>query len=265
MKYFIDTANLDEIKEISSKLDLMAPKSIARAGLAGITTNPNAINKVGVTNIKELETHLMNLHDYMEKISPFDQALIYVQHPDSKAPASEVRKFADVLRNLNKSTSKDTKFALKIPPSLVAVKDLGDLWLNVTGLASSQRAIACCRPWIKYVSIIPGRMEEAGINANNHLINAMRYRQGTEIITGSMRTIDGLKAAIKYGTVPTIGYKVFAQIYNETDFVNLWEVDDASIACVADLNTCDKVSTAFFEQMDKAGEVFAKNLRGTNE
>ena len=97
--------------------------------------------------------------------------------------------------------------------------------LNVTGTADCSTALMSLSYGVRYVSIIPGRMEEKGIDAKNQIAYLnQRKKDNSEIITGSMRTLDGLKWAFEYGTVPTIGTKVWDLIL-EKDYVNKFICD----------------------------------------
>ena len=135
--------------------------------------------------------------------------------------------------------------------------------VNVTGLADCGTALSCMTYGVDYVSIIPGRMEEVGIVADDHLKFLLKRNSDTKVITGSMRTIDGLARAVKYDTIPTIGTRVWDKIANKSlDIGTLSEQDPLFSPHIDSRNT--DLSVSFFHQMDtlgmKAYEEFVKEV-----
>ena len=119
----------------------------------------------------------------------------------------------------------------------------------------------------RYVSLIPGRMEEKGIDAVSHMkfIHQRKDKVNSELITGSMRTVEGLLSAIQGNTVPTIGTRVFdiIKIKNIEYFVKLWSIasDLQSIKFSPHIDQrMTDLSVDFFKQMDSMGEQLKNNL-----
>ena len=115
-------------------------------------------------------------------------------------------------------------------------------------------------------------MEEVGINAKEHLLFA-RQRDNyfdSEIISGSMRTVEGLKMTVKAGTVPTIGPRVWDKLidpeFNLEEFMRtVWNTPDpytskASLNVLIDEKN-HKLSKDFFKQMNDLGSKVYKDWR----
>jgi transaldolase len=157
---------------------------------------------------------------------------------------------------------------VKIPPYGDTLKyfNMGldtTLRLNVTGVADAATALRCFTANVSYVSIIPGRMEEVGIDADTHLHYVdRRNRNGSDVIAGSMRTWDGLVRAVVANTVPTIGMRVWDSMTEENyaGFADLWKeagnyvvpTYPANIPLIDDRNL--KLTGDFFTQMDELGK-----------
>ena len=77
----------------------------------------------------------------------------------------------------------------------------------------------CCTYDVGYISIIPGRMEEVGIDAQSAIAFVNQCNFGnTEIITGSQRTTEQIIYSFYLDTVPTIGEKCWADIFQGDNF-----------------------------------------------
>ena len=102
-------------------------------------------------------------------------------------------------------------------------------------------------------------MEEKGLDAKAHIayIN-QRKDSNAEIITGSMRTLEGLKWVSQYGTVPTIGTGVWDLVFNEMGVEGFCAIKREApkewaryAPTVTDVST--QLSKDFFGQMDYCG------------
>jgi len=119
-------------------------------------------------------------------------------------------------------------------------------------------------------------MEERGINASQQIeyVNKRNGKTG-KIITGSMRTLEGLRRAIDVDTVPTIGSRVFDQIVvNEEqikNFVCMWDknyMSETLLETKFSPNTSTemtKLSVEFFQQMDEFGAELYKDFLAVNK
>jgi len=263
-KFFIDTADVDYIRSAWKKLEgTFEPKS-----MVGITTNPSAMNKVGCHTISAMKERTKELCKLVSEIRGDNKGVVYVQGPSSKMTSPQVMKFAKMIKNWGDG---QTKVGLKIPPYydiLNRVKELNEhVEVNVTGVADASTALRCFTYDVRYVSMIPGRMEERGVNAVEQMkfVNERKYSKSkpNDIITGSMRTIEGLNSAIASDTVPTVGPRVLDLIFAEDGgvkrFKKMWTNQEIGAEPkfygISPLITQDMLdlSNEFFTQMDQLG------------
>jgi len=264
--FFFDTADTDYIRKVWDKLG----KHIDPSAVIGITTNPNALAKVNCDTLQKFEELVPRMCELVKELrgdTP-TEGLVYVQVPNS------TMKYEDILRwavYVNEFNGNGAAIALKIPHFSYVLRlsgepELRNLYLNVTGVSDANTIIkALSYQNVFFASIIPGRMEEVGINANQHLeyLANQQLQRHQNIIAGSMRTIEGLKNSIYYHTVPTIGSRVWDLIDAENrweEFASYWEntyeVSDEPSADYTPLVTDTNLdlSKQFFDQMDKLGE-----------
>lgn len=271
--FFFDTADLDVIERTWEKLS----KTTSSSAIAGITTNPNALAKVNCNTLKELEFLTYKLTRFLSKVRNDQLGAVHVQLPVSSASADEQMNWVRYLQGLGDGR---THVAMKIPPfkhvlDRVREKQMNRfVQINVTGVSDAATALRCFSyPEISYVSIIPGRMEEVGIDAQKQLrfVNqrngAFNPGKNQSIIAGSMRTVDGLQRSIDAGTIPTIGQRVWDAMTDEdyANFTSWWRgvesdageyTDD--IPLIDDRNV--KLTKDFFSQMDTLGEPLYKEF-----
>ncbi len=263
-KFFIDTGDEAYIKKTWNFLS----NHVKGIEMVGITTNPNAMFKCNVQTVQEFESKVKNLCEIVSNIRNDDKGVVYVQHPDSNVSIDNLRKWIDRILKLSDGR---TKVGLKIPPYVPFLQLIEEyknkIDFNVTGVADCSTALMCFTYLPRYVSLIPGRMEEMGVNANSQMkyIHQRNLNGKSELITGSMRTIAGLKSAVFYGTVPTIGTRVFDLFFEKTpvDFVDIWNSKDSSdyLKFSPEVNqTMTDLSIGFFKQMDDMGKVLNSNL-----
>jgi transaldolase len=262
--FFFDTANIDYIKKAWDSVS----KHFSSLNVRGITTNPNAMHKEELTTLSSWEEHLPKLCSLVSDIRKDDEGIVYVQMPNCNMSGDEA---IDWAHYISKFTDGNTKLGLKIPPYyeiLRRVDALNNIMeTNVTGVADAATALSCFSFGPRYVSIIPGRMEEVGINAKEHLLFAQQRDDylDSEIISGSMRTVEGLKMTVQTGTVPTIGTRVWDQLidpaFNLESFMRtVWSprLDSDLIPQKHPINVFidernHQLSKDFFEQMNDLG------------
>ena len=197
---------------------------------------------------------------------------VHVQAPNSQMSGEEVLRFAKYISSHDDGR---TKLALKIAPTISVLSKVSEIQkympVNVTGLSDCSSALACLSHGVDYVSIIPGRMEEVGIDADSHLSFLMKRKRGAgEVITGSMRTLDGLWRAVSYNTIPTIGEKVWDQLgdgdlakgANELNYFS--QEDTANLSPLVSSENIN-LSLEFFNQMDLQGDTAYRDFMRSNE
>ena len=189
MKFFIDTADVKEIREAHS-LGI----------LDGVTTNPSLIAKTGRL-----------FRETIEEICSIVQGPVSAEvvSLDTEGMLKEARELAKIADNI----------VVKIPlikNGLKAVKKLTDegIKTNVTLCFSSNQALLAAKAGGTYVSPFVGRLDDRG-QVGMDLIEEIRtiydnYGFQTEIIVASIRNpIHVRDAAMMGADVATIPFNVF--------------------------------------------------------
>ncbi|WDV46060.1 fructose-6-phosphate aldolase [Clostridiaceae bacterium M8S5] len=210
MKLFIDTANVDEIKEINDW-----------GVICGVTTNPSLIAKEG-RDFKEVLKEIIDIVD-----GPISAEVLSLE---SSLMIKEAESLAKIHPNV----------VIKIPMTvegLKAVKVLSSKGIktNVTLVFSASQALLAARAGASYVSPFVGRMDDIG-NEGTAIIRDIVdifdiHGINTEIIAASIRTpmhvLDSAKEGAHIATVP---YKILKAMVRHpmTDdgikrFVKDWE------------------------------------------
>ena len=194
MKLFIDTANLDQIREVNEW-----------GVICGVTTNPSLIAKEG-RNFEEVVKEITEVVD-----GPISAELISL---DVEGMLKEARELAKIHPNV----------VIKIPMTkegLKAVKLLkGEgIKTNVTLVFSAAQALLAARAGATYVSPFLGRLDDIGnlgMNIIDDIVNIYNiHKIDTEIIAASIRhPIHVLEAAKAGAHIATIPYEVFLKMLN---------------------------------------------------
>ena len=259
--FLIDTADEAYIKNKWKQIKNVVPKE----NVVGITTNPNAFYKTGDFTIEQWRKRAHKLCSLLREIRGDKEGTLHVQFPNSNLTEQMFKKWIKIVSTF---TNGDAKIAVKVPPykkSLeIACKYRGNISLNTTGIADAGTALFALTHDIEYASIIPGRMEEVKIDAKSHVGYVMNSIKGNKkLITGSMRTLKGLKWCVEYGTLPTIGTRVLDLINEENCSMLLdWnqvEVPKADYCPLSDKRNLN-LSEQFFIQMDSMGQKAYEDL-----
>jgi len=256
--YFIDTADSEYIKNLWNKIKNYSSSK----NMLGITTNPNAFFKTNDLTLKQWIEKSKILGDIISNIRQDNFGELHIQFPSSNVDEKTFKNFVTVLPEF---TNNNVQICIKVPPFRsalkIAEKYKKNFNLNVTGTADAGTALLALTYDIKYLSIIPGRMEEQKIDAKSHVAYLQnRNIKNTHIITGSMRTIECLQWCIEYGTIPTIGTRVWDQITEENikelftytinpQYKNIQTTKFAPFNSI--LN--NDLSLSFFNEMDSKG------------
>lgn len=194
MNFFIDTANIDEIKEAN---DLGV--------ICGVTTNPSLIAKEG-RDFAEVVNEITTIVD-----GPISVEVLSMDH---EGMIKEGEKLAKIHENI----------VIKIPmcaEGLKAVKALSDKGIrtNVTLIFSANQALLAARAGASYVSPFVGRLDDIsfdglGLIADIKQIFEVNFIE-TEIIVASVRNpIHVLESAKLGADIATVPYKVIMQMIN---------------------------------------------------
>jgi len=194
MKFFVDTADVKEIRELND-LGL----------LDGVTTNPSLILKSG-RNIKEVTKEICDIVD-----GPVSAEVTAVEYSQMMNEAAVLAKIAD-------------NICIKVPltwDGLKACKALtGDGHkVNVTLCFSANQALLAAKAGATFISPFIGRIDDMGIDGME-LIAEIRtiydnYDFKTEILAASIRTVNHVKEAALIGadvaTVPPATLKALVK------------------------------------------------------
>lgn len=210
MKLFIDTANVDEIKEVNDW-----------GVLSGVTTNPSLVAKEG-RDFKEVVKEIAEIVD-----GPVSAEVVSL---DVDGMLKEARELVKIHENV----------IIKVPMTkegLKAVKILSSegIKINVTLVFSANQGLLAARAGASYVSPFVGRLDDIS-NEGMYIVQDIAeifeiHNIDCEIIAASIRTpMHALEAAKAGAHISTIPYKVFNQMLNHplTDigienFLKDWE------------------------------------------
>lgn len=192
MKFFIDTANIDEIKK-ANELGL----------LDGVTTNPSLVSKEG----REFTKLIIEICDIVD--GPVNAEVVSM---DGEGMVKEARDLSKIADNI----------VVKIPlikEGLKAVKILSGegVKTNVTLCFSAVQALMAAKAGADYISPFVGRLDDIG-HEGMALVEQIvgiyeNYGYETEIIVASIRNpIHVLDAALMGADIATIPFKVMEQL-----------------------------------------------------
>lgn len=192
MKFFIDTANIDEIKKAN---DL--------GMVDGVTTNPSLVSKEG----REFNGLIKEICGIVD--GPVSAEVVSVDADGMVREAKDLAKLAD-------------NIVVKIPlieEGLKAVKILSKEGINtnVTLCFSSIQALMAAKAGAAYISPFVGRLDDIGHRGMDLVDEILtiydNYGFETEVIVASIRNpIHVLDAALMGADIATIPYKVIQQL-----------------------------------------------------
>lgn len=210
MKFFLDTANVEEIKRIN-ELGLVD----------GVTTNPTIISKEG-RDFKEVITEICDLIE-----GPVSAEVIAL---DTDTMVKEARDIANWAENV----------VVKIPMTedgLRAVNVLSKegIKTNVTLVFTVAQGLMAAKAGATYVSPFVGRLDDIATDSLSLISNLkkvlMEYGYQTEIIAASIRSLKHVEDVAELGSdIATIPGTLFPKLWSHplTDagiqaFLKDWE------------------------------------------
>ena len=170
MKFFIDTANLDEIQEA---YDLGV--------LDGVTTNPSLMAKEGITGKANILKHYKDICNIVD-----DNVSAEVISTEYEAMLKEGKELAKI----------DDKIVVKIPmikDGVKAIKALTDegIRTNCTLIFSAGQAILAAKAGASYISPFIGRLDDIGFDGLTLIEQIVQifdnYEFETEVLAASIR------------------------------------------------------------------------------
>ena len=191
MKFFIDTANIEEIKKAKDY------------GLVdGVTTNPTLVSREN----REFKSLIKEICNIVE--GPVSAEVISLEYEGMLAEARELAKLAD-------------NVVVKIPMTeegIKAVKTLSaeNIKTNVTLVFSPLQALLAAKAGATFVSPFVGRLDDIshrGMELVEQIMNIyFNYAFDTEVIVASVRNPLHVLEAAKIGAdISTIPFKVLMQ------------------------------------------------------
>lgn len=193
MKFFIDTANIDEIKEANS-LKI----------LDGVTTNPTLVSKTG-------KPFMDVVKEILEEV-PDKPVSLEVASTDYEGMIKEGEYLAEFGNNV----------VIKIPMTLDGLKavkhfEYKGIKTNVTLIFSPAQALLAMKAGASYISPFVGRLDDishTGMDLISDIVNIRdNYNFDTEIIVASVRNpIHVVESALLGADIATIPFKVISQL-----------------------------------------------------
>ncbi|WP_347358379.1 fructose-6-phosphate aldolase [Bdellovibrio sp.] len=192
MKFFIDTAEIEEIRQAN-----------LRGWVDGVTTNPSLIAKSG----KDFHTVIKEI--CKEIAGPVSAEVISLQHEEMVREGKELAKLA-------------SNVVVKIPmceDGMIAVKKLKaeGIKTNVTLVFSPMQALLAAKAGATMVSPFVGRLDDIGVEGMqmvDQVIQMYRnYDFDTEVLVASVRSPMHIQIAAEMGAdIATIPFKVMQQM-----------------------------------------------------
>lgn len=194
MKFFIDTANINEIKEAA-----------ALGILDGVTTNPSLVSKEG-KDFRKLLDEILAIVD-----GPVSAEVIST---DYDGIIKEAHELAKIHKNI----------VIKVPlikEGLKAVRTLSseNIKTNVTLCFSASQALLAAKAGATYISPFVGRLDDIshdGMELISQIVQIYKnYNYKTEVLVASIRhPLHLVEAALMGADVCTMPFSVIDRLFN---------------------------------------------------
>ena len=194
MKFFIDTANINEIREAASL-----------GVIDGVTTNPSLVAKEG-KNFRDLLNEIVQIVD-----GPISAEVISTDYAGIMREAEELAKIHE-------------NIVIKVPlikEGIKAVKMLSEnrIKTNVTLCFSPSQALLAAKAGATYISPFVGRLDDIshdGMQLISQIIQIYRnYEYQTQVLVASIRhPLHLVDAALMGADVATIPFSVIEKLFN---------------------------------------------------
>jgi transaldolase len=196
MKFFIDTAQLDEIRA-AHDLGLVD----------GVTTNPSLCATIGITGKEQFQEHIRTICELVQ--GPVSAEVVATEADGMVAEARDLAQIHDWV-------------AVKIPMTadgLKATRILAaeDIKVNVTLIFQPLQALLAAKAGAAYVSPFIGRLDDInhrGMEIVEQIVTIFEnYVFDTEIIVASVRhPLHVLEGALAGADIATVPYGVLIQL-----------------------------------------------------
>lgn len=194
MKLYLDTANVEEIREIAGW-----------GILDGVTTNPSLL-------AKEKGDYRQILKEICDLVRAPVSAEVLSTDPER------------IIKEARDLSSISEHIVIKIPCTVSGLKTTRQLAghsikVNMTLVFSSNQALLAAKAGAAYVSPFVGRLDDTGnpgIQVITEIMEIYRhYAFSTQVIFASVRHPDHVRQAALIGShIATIPYKIFKQLIN---------------------------------------------------
>lgn len=194
MKFFLDTANLDELR------------AAAKWGIVdGVTTNPSLIAKEG----KPIKEQIAAICDIVD--GPVSAEVVAVE---AKAMIAEGRELAKIHKNV----------VVKVPlirDGIEACSALSKegIRVNVTLCFSAAQALVAAKAGAYFISPFVGRLDDIGATGMDLIHQVVQiyenYDFETQVLAASLRgPLHVVEAALAGAHIGTLPFKVIDQLFN---------------------------------------------------
>lgn len=198
MKFFIDTANLDEIRE-----------AYDMGVLDGVTTNPSLMAKEGISGEDNIKAHYKAICDIV----------------DDKVSAEVIATdFEGIIREGHELAKIDDKIVVKVPmikDGIKAIKQFSaeGIRTNCTLIFSAGQALLAAKAGATYVSPFIGRLDDIatdGLDLIEQIVTIYdNYDMETQVLAASVRhTMHLIQCAEIGADVATCPLKVITSLLN---------------------------------------------------
>lgn len=196
MQFFIDTANLNEIREAQSL-----------GVLDGVTTNPSLMAKEGISGKNNILSHYKAICDLVE-----DNVSAEVISTDFDGMVREGEELSEI----------DSKIVIKVPmikEGLKAIRYFSQKGIrtNCTLIFSASQGLLAAKAGASYISPFLGRLDDIGHNGLDLIEDLVtifnNYGTSCEVLAASIRHPIHLIECAKAGAdVATIPYSVIMSL-----------------------------------------------------
>ncbi len=196
MKFFIDTANIEEIQ-----------KAYALGLVDGVTTNPSLSAQAGVRDIAAFHEQIRQICEIVQ--APVSAEVLSTAHADMVVEANQLARIHEHV-------------VVKIPMTPDGLKathvlSREGIRVNVTLIFQPLQAMLAAKAGAAYVSPFIGRLDDisqAGMELVEQIMTIFNnYGYETEVIVASIRNpLHVLQAALAGADIATIPYKVIMQL-----------------------------------------------------
>jgi len=192
MKFFIDTANVKEIKQ-----------AVEMGMVDGVTTNPSLVAKEG----RKFEEVLKDICRIVD--GPVSAEVVSLE---AKGMVTEGKKLAKIGDNI----------VIKVPMTVEGLKAVkmfaaSGIRTNVTLVFSTSQALLAAKAGAAFISPFVGRLDDISENGMDMINDVMtildNYGFASEVIVASVRhPMHVVEAALIGADIATIPYKVIEQL-----------------------------------------------------